>query len=57
MGFVFFRVEFEGKANHSGAKWLGVSAIEKAMKVINALSEMEHTWLLTYQHPCFRHQT
>lgn len=51
MGFVFFRVEFEGKANHSGAKWLGVSAIEKAMKVINALSEMEHTWLLTYRHP------
>ncbi|MCC8067598.1 MAG: ArgE/DapE family deacylase [Clostridiales bacterium] len=51
MGFVFFRVEFEGKANHSGAKWKGVSAIEKAMKVINALSEMEHNWLLTYRHP------
>ena len=51
MGFVFFKVEFEGNANHSGAKWLGVSAIEKAMKVINALSELEHTWLLTYRHP------
>ncbi len=51
MGFVFFKVEFEGKANHSGAKWLGVSAIEKAMKVISALSELEHTWLLTYRHP------
>ena len=30
---------------------MGVSAIEKAMKVINALSELEHTWLLTYRHP------
>ena len=51
MGFVFFRVDFVGKANHSGAKWLGVSAIEKAWKVINALSEMEHQWLLEYRHP------
>jgi len=51
MGFVFFKVEIEGKANHSGAKWLGVSAIEKAMKVINELNELEHRWLLTYKHP------
>lgn len=51
MGFVFFKVEFEGKANHSGAKWLGVSAIEKAIKVISALNELEHGWLLEYRHP------
>lgn len=51
MGFVFFRVSFEGKANHSGAKWKGVSAIEKALKIIRALEELEHTWLLTYHHP------
>jgi len=41
MGFVFFRVTVKGKANHSGAKWLGVSAIEKAMKVIHALEALE----------------
>lgn len=51
MGFVFFRVEIEGKANHSGAKWKGVSAIEKAMKIIRELDEMEHRWLLCYKHP------
>ena len=51
MGFVFFKVEFEGKANHSGAKWKGVSAIDKAFKVIRELEELEHKWLLTYKHP------
>ena len=51
MGFVFFKVEFEGKANHSGEKRLGVSAIEKAMKVIRGLEELEHGWLLNYKHP------
>ena len=51
MGFVFFKVEFEGKANHSGEKWVGVSAIDKALKVIRGLNELEHEWLLTYKHP------
>lgn len=51
MGFVFFKVDFEGKSCHSGGKRNGVSAIEKAIKVINALNEREHQWLLTYKHP------
>ncbi len=51
MGWVFFKVEFEGLACHSGAKYKGVSAIDKAIKVINALNEMEHNWLLNYKHP------
>ena len=51
MGFVFFRVKFSGKACHSGAKKNGVSAIEKAIKVIQALNEKEHEWLLHYKHP------
>lgn len=51
MGFIFFRVEFEGKSCHSGGKRNGVSAIDKAIKVINALNEKEHEWLLTYKHP------
>lgn len=51
MGWVFFKVDFEGKACHSGGKVNGVSAIDKAIKVINALNEKEHQWLLTYKHP------
>lgn len=51
MGFVFFDVKIKGKANHSGGKWLGVSAIEKAIKVIRELEELEHDWLLKYKHP------
>lgn len=51
MGWVFFKVDFEGKACHSGAKMNGVSAIDKAIKVIGALNEMEHGWLLKYKHP------
>lgn len=51
MGFVFFHVKIKGKANHSGGKWMGVSAIEKAMKIIRGLEETEHQWLLQYKHP------
>jgi len=51
MGWVFFKVDFEGKACHSGEKKNGVSAIEKAIKVIQALTEKEHRWLLEYKHP------
>ncbi len=51
MGFVFFRVKVEGLANHSGGKWLGVSAIEKAIHLIRAIDELEHRWLLRYKHP------
>lgn len=51
MGWVFFKVDFEGKSCHSGGKRNGVNAIEKAIKVIQALNEKEHEWLLTYKHP------
>lgn len=51
MGFVFFEVKVKGIALHSGYKWKGVNAIEKAMKLIDALNEMEHQWLMEYKHP------
>lgn len=51
MGWVFYKVDFEGKACHSGGKANGVSAIDKAFKVIQALNEKEHEWLLQYKHP------
>ncbi len=51
MGFVFMKVSIIGRSNHSGAKWLGVSAIEKALRLIERLNELEHRWLLTFKHP------
>lgn len=50
MGFVFFKVDIEGVAIHSGSKWLGVSAIEKAVKLMAAIDELEHKWLMTHKH-------
>lgn len=51
MGFVFFRVRIKGKACHSGDKTKGVNAIEKAIKLMEALRDKEHEWLLHYKHP------
>ncbi|MDR1801509.1 MAG: ArgE/DapE family deacylase [Lachnospiraceae bacterium] len=51
MGFVFFKVSIEGRSNHSGAKWLGVSAIEKMTALMQRLNDLEHRWLLKYKHP------
>ncbi|MDI3522865.1 MAG: acetylornithine deacetylase [Bacillota bacterium] len=50
MGFIFYAVRVQGKPLHSSRKWAGVSAIEKAMKLIRALDELEHRWLLTRRH-------
>lgn len=50
MGFIFFKVEIEGLAVHSGSKWLGISAIEKAVKLMAAIDELEHKWLMKYKH-------
>lgn len=51
MAFVFFQVEVFGKSVHSGAKWEGVNAIEKAMFLMGGISELEHDWLMRYKHP------
>jgi acetylornithine deacetylase len=51
MGFVFFHVEVEGIAVHSGQKISGVNAIDKAIKIIHALDDLEHGWLLRHKHP------
>lgn len=51
MGFIFFKVTVKGRACHSGDKKKGVSAIEKAIKIIEALKDKEHQWLLEYKHP------
>lgn len=46
-GFIFFQIDVEGIAVHTGNKWKGVNAINKAIKVIKALDELDHHWLLT----------
>ncbi|WZL74183.1 ArgE/DapE family deacylase [Clostridiaceae bacterium 35-E11] len=51
MGFIFFQVDVTGIAIHSGTKWKGVNAIEKAIILIDALQELEHQWLMLYKHP------
>jgi acetylornithine deacetylase len=51
MGFIFFSVEVSGAALHSGSKWNGVNAIEKAFVLIEALGELERRWLMTRKHP------
>ncbi len=51
MGFIFFAVKVTGVSLHSGMKWLGVNAIEKAIYLMGALDELEKRWGETYSHP------
>jgi acetylornithine deacetylase len=51
MGFLFFRVEVSGVALHSGTKWRGVNAIEKAVLLMEALNDLERRWLMERRHP------
>ena len=60
----YFRIHVEGKATHCGNRALairpggpgdaiGVNALEKAMKVVLALQDLEQQWGLTKSHPYF----
>ena len=51
MGFLFFRVTVSGVSLHSGEKWKGVNAIEKAVLLMEALRDLEHRWLLEHRRP------
>lgn len=51
MGWLIYEVEVEGRANHCGAKYDGVNAIEKMVKIIQGLQEAEREWALTRRHP------
>ena len=50
MGFMLLRVEVSGVPLHASQKWRGVNAIEKGMKLIQALHDLEHQWLMTKRH-------
>lgn len=44
MGSYAFWLTVEGKSAHGNMKWEGVSAFEKALPIMNALSELEKKW-------------
>lgn len=50
MGFVFYDIRTTGHAVHSGKKFAGVSAIDKMLKIMAALHDLEHDWLYRYKH-------
>lgn len=54
-----FLAEFKvvGKPIHASLKGFGVNAIDKAYKLINALYELEKSWLLTKRHPLLSNPT
>lgn len=50
-GVLLLQVTIYGKPSHACFKWNGVNAIEKAVKIINDLKELECKWLATKKHP------
>lgn len=46
MGWLFYKIEVKGRALHSSMKWKGVNAIEKMMKIMQALQELERRWCM-----------
>jgi acetylornithine deacetylase len=60
-GLVHFRIEVEGQEAHASTRFLsvhaggkgggGVNAIEKMLKVVTALQELERQWANTKSHP------
>jgi acetylornithine deacetylase len=63
-GLIWMRITVKGKAAHIGVRYelirtggkgevIGVSAIDKASKIYNALMELENQWGQTKKHPLF----
>ncbi len=63
-GVILLRIPVEGKATHATARdmmirpggkgdEIGVNAIEKGVKVINMLQDLEQQWGITKRHPLF----
>lgn len=50
-GVYLLEVEVEGSPIHSCLKWSGVNAIEKMIKIIQGLSELERQWLAIRKNP------
>lgn len=50
-------VEVEGKPIHASLKGFGENAIDKMVKVINSLHELEEKWMTTKRHPLLQPPT
>lgn len=61
-GLVHFRIEIEGRESHAGNRYLslhaggrgheaGVNAIEKALRIVSALQDLERQWANLRHHP------
>jgi acetylornithine deacetylase len=61
-GLVHFRIEVEGRESHAGNRYMsvhagglgdraGINAIEKALKIVTALQELERQWGNLRHHP------
>lgn len=50
-GVLNVEVLVTGRAAHACRKWTGVNAVEKMIKIINGLAELERRWLATKTHP------
>ncbi|KKM10102.1 hypothetical protein SY88_15800 [Clostridiales bacterium PH28_bin88] len=54
-GALWFRVKVKGKAAHGAYKVNGVNAVEKMIKVYQALMDLERRWLLRTKDPLYAH--
>lgn len=54
-----FLAEFTvtGKQTHAATKGIGVNAVEKAIRLIDVLKEVESRWLMTKKHPILSNPT
>ena len=52
-GVMLLQVDVEGKATHACLKWGGVNAIEKGVKIIQGMIELERLWLASRHNPLF----
>lgn len=53
-GVSYFKLYIKGKAEHGSMRYKGVSAIEKAIKVINALNQLEIDRAKRLSHPLIK---
>ena len=52
-GVLLLEVDVEGRATHACLKWGGVNAIEKGVKIIQGMIELERLWLAGRRNPLF----
>jgi acetylornithine deacetylase len=57
LGALQFSITVPGLSTHAGLKPFGVSALDKAFKIIKTLDELEHCWLLSKHHPLLSKQS